>query len=86
DDLEMYLLQMDTGAIMQSRPHHPGSEEYLTVLDGELELTAGDHTELLGPEDYIIYAADVPHAIRAVGNGPARAHLTVRFTQERGRR
>ncbi len=86
DDLEMYLLQMDAGAILESRPHHPGTEEYLTVLEGELEVTVGKHTELLGPEDYIIYAADVPHIIRSAGNGSARAHLTVRFTQERGRR
>lgn len=86
DDLEMYLLQMDSEAVLESRAHHPGTEEYLTILDGELEVTAGEHTELLGPEDYIIYAADVPHVIRAAGNGPVKAHLTVRFTQDRGRR
>jgi len=86
DDLEMYLLQMDAGALMDSRPHHPGCEEYLTVLDGEVEITAGEHSEVLGAEDYIIYAADVPHTIRAAGNAPARAHLTVRFTQSGGRK
>jgi len=86
DDLEMYLLQMDTGAVMESRAHHPGCEEYLTILNGEIEVTAGEQTEVLGPEDYIIYAADVPHIIRASGDGPARAHLTVRFTQSGGRK
>ena len=86
DDLEMYLLQMDAGAVMDSRAHHPGCEEYLTVLGGKIEVTAGEHTEILGPEDYIIYAADVPHSIRAAGDGAARAHLTVRFTQSGGRR
>ena len=84
DDLEMYLLQMDEGAVMDSRAHHPGCEEYLTVLDGEVEVTAGEHTEHLGAEDYIIYAADVPHTIQAAGDKPAKAHLTVRFTQSGG--
>lgn len=86
DDLEMYLLQMDAGAELISRPHHPGCEEYLTVLQGELEVTSGAHTEHLDAEDYVIYAADVPHSIRTAGTGPARAHLTVRFTKDRVRR
>jgi transcriptional regulator with XRE-family HTH domain len=86
DDLETYLLQMDAGAVLDSRPHHPGCEEYLTVLEGKLEITAGEHTEKLGAEDYVIYAADVPHVIRAIGDAPAKAHLTVRFTQSGGRR
>lgn len=80
DDLEMYLLKMDEGAVLDSAPHHPGSEEYLTVLEGHLEVTAAGHTETVGPEDCIIYAVDVDHSIRAV-NGPARAHLTVRFAK-----
>lgn len=86
DDLEMYLLQMDSGAILDSRPHHRGSEEYLTVLEGELEVTAGGHTESLETGDYVIYAADMPHTISAIGGKPARAHLAVRFTQSGGRR
>lgn len=86
NDLELYILRMDAGAILDSKPHSPGSEEYLTVLEGSLEVTAGVHTERLGPEDCVIYAADVPHSIKAVGSGPARAHLTVRFTQKGSRR
>ncbi len=80
DDLEMYLLKMDHDAVLDSAPHHPGSEEYLTVLEGEIEVSSAGHSEILGPEDCIIYAVDVNHSIRAV-KGPARAHLTVRFTK-----
>ena len=79
DDLEMYLLMMDAGSVLDSAPHHPGSEEYLTVLEGRIEVTSAGHTETVGPEDCIIYAADVEHSLRAVDNKPARAHLTVRF-------
>jgi quercetin dioxygenase-like cupin family protein len=86
NDLELYILRMDAGAILDSKPHSPGSEEYLTVLEGSLEVRAGAHTESLGPEDCVIYAADVPHSIKAVGSTPARAHLTVRFTQKGSRR
>ena len=86
DDLEMYLIQLDAGAILESRPHHPGSEEYLTVLEGQIQVRAGEQTESLEPEDSVIYAADVPHEIRAAGNKPAKAHLTVRFTHNGGRR
>ncbi|MDT8298546.1 MAG: cupin domain-containing protein, partial [Spirochaetaceae bacterium] len=85
NDLEMYILRMDAGAILDSKPHSPGSEEYLTVLEGNLEVTAGANSENLGPEDCVIYAADVPHSIKAVGSNPARAHLTVRFKQMGGR-
>ena len=85
DDLEMYLLNMDAGAVLDSRAHHPGSEEYLTILEGKIEVTAGEHTEILAPEDCAIYAADVPHSIKAAGSNAARAHLVVRFTHS-GRR
>ena len=81
DDLEMYLLKMDKSALLDSAAHHPGCEEYLTVLEGSLEVSSAGHTETIGPEDCIIYAADVPHTIRAVGNTPVRGHLTVRFAK-----
>jgi len=81
DDLEMYLLEMDAGSILDSRPHHPGCEEYLTVLDGEIEVRSAGHSERLGPEDCVIYAADVAHSIAAAGETAARAHLTVRFAK-----
>lgn len=81
DDLEMYLLKMDSGAVLDSASHHPGCEEYLTVLEGKVEVSAAGHKETVGPEDCIIYAADVAHSIRAIGDAPVRAHLTVRFAK-----
>ncbi|MCG8452517.1 MAG: helix-turn-helix domain-containing protein [Spirochaetales bacterium] len=81
NDLEMYLLQMDQGAVLASEAHHQGTEEYLTVLEGQMEVELKDQTVELSSEDAAIYDADVPHVLRAVGDAPVRAHLTVRFSK-----
>jgi DNA-binding XRE family transcriptional regulator len=83
DDLEMYLMNLEANAELSSSAHHPGTEEYLTVLEGEIQISSGDHTEILKTEDCAIYNADVPHTIKNYGEKTAKAHLTVRFTQNK---
>ena len=54
-----------------------GAREQLSVIEGQLTVTSGSATDVLGPGDSARYAADVAHNIRA-GDAPARAFLLVK--------
>ncbi len=72
---EVYDLAFEAGAALISDPHSAGCREHLTVIEGEMTVTSGEEDETLGPGDTARYAADRPHAIRAMG--AARAILIV---------
>ncbi len=73
---EVYEIQFAANGALVSDPHRQGCIEYLTVLEGTLNVTAGEETAELSEGDTIRYAADCNHAIRAVGP-PAKALLIV---------
>lgn len=74
---EWYELVLQPGAELASQPHAPGSREHLSVLSGRLDLRAGDAEDALAAGETARYAADLPHAIRNPGPGPATALLVV---------
>jgi transcriptional regulator with XRE-family HTH domain len=49
---------------------HAGEEHHL-LLSGHLQARQGDHLLDLGPGDYLLWDASVPHDVAAVGDEPA---------------
>ncbi|MHA1567002.1 MAG: helix-turn-helix domain-containing protein [Alphaproteobacteria bacterium] len=74
--IEVYEIQFAANGALVSEPHRQGCIEHLTVLEGALNVTAGEEAAELSQDDTIRYAADCNHAIRAVG-APAKALLIV---------
>ena len=83
DDLELYLLDIQEGACLDSEAHFPGTEEYLTVIQGKVRVTSGKKSVDLEEGDFVIYSVDVNHSIENLGNEKARVHLVVRFPGNR---
>ncbi len=77
----MYLLTFSEGAILRSAPHFPRTEEYLTIIRGEVEVTAGEHMARLQEGDFINYHCDINHEIRNVSK-EAVIHMVVRFNKK----
>lgn len=50
---------------------HAG-EEFIYVLEGEVEVALGDHTDLLHPHDSIYYDATIPHRVACAQGRPAK--------------
>jgi transcriptional regulator with XRE-family HTH domain len=48
---------------------HPGDEHHI-VLQGRMRLTQGEHTVELGPGDYLLWDATVPHDAESIGDEP----------------
>jgi XRE family transcriptional regulator, regulator of sulfur utilization len=74
---EWYELTLQAGGALISNAHEPGTREHLTVLQGTIEVDANGIAKRLKAADTARYVADVPHAIRNVGKGDARALLVV---------
>ena len=82
EELEMYLLTFDPGGKIESEPHFPQTEEFLSIIDGEVEVQAGSHQALLQRGDFINYHCDVDHAIYNKSDKPAVLHMIVRFNKQ----
>lgn len=65
---ETYRIQIKAGGFLNAQPHLTGTEEYITVFSGQVEITAGTDTFLLDVGDSIRFMADVSHSYRNVGN------------------
>jgi quercetin dioxygenase-like cupin family protein len=66
------------GARHSSDAHAAGTRELLLVLDGEVELTADQHAEVLATGDSASFAGDLPHGYANPSSaGMARFALTV---------
>jgi transcriptional regulator with XRE-family HTH domain len=57
-----------------------GGEEFLYVLDGEMEVIVGEHREVLYPGDAIYYDSSVPHLVKCHRDEPTRI-LAVLFAE-----
>ena len=83
EDLEVYLIRLEAGSELDSLGHPPGTQEFLTLLEGRIEVRAGDDSAVLDQKGFFMYPADARHSIRNLGTSAARIHLTVRFRHQR---
>lgn len=72
---ETYRIQIEAGGSLEARTHLAGTEEYITVFSGQVEITAGEEVFLLDAGDSVHFMADVPHGYRNAG--PERASLSM---------
>ena len=82
EDLEMYLLTFEPGGSLNSRPHFPRTEEFLTLISGKLHVKAGDNNTDLSSGDFISYHCDIEHTITNTSDSVSLAHLVVRFNKQ----
>ncbi|PIM53622.1 DNA-binding protein [Roseateles chitinivorans] len=76
-NFEWYELTVQPGGALESAAHEPGSREHLSVLAGELEVTAGGSRQLAKTGETARYAVDGAHAIRNLSKKAATALLVV---------
>ena len=70
--MEPFMIAVNPGtAESHSLSSHEG-EEFIYVLDGEVEIAYGKDLHVLAPGDSIYYDSIVPHQVRAHGGSAAR--------------
>lgn len=76
---EIYMVEIEPGGYFEADPHHDGTEEYITVFDGLLELTIVGQTYLLEKDYSIRFKANCKHAYHNPGNELTRLNMTIYY-------
>ena len=77
DVTELWDWTLGLGESHSSEAHAAGIRELLLVLDGQVEVRAGEHAEVLATGDSASFAGDLTHGYVNVGPQVARFALTV---------
>ncbi len=83
EELEMYLITFEPHTSLPSEPHYPGTQEFITVVKGTVQVTAGENTAELRKGDFLIYHCDIEHTISNESAQPAVIHMVVRFPNDK---
>ncbi len=78
-NMEPFLVTLSPTVEEMPGSVHEG-EEFIFVLEGEMEVTIGEHREVLYPGDSIYYHSSIPHLVKCHQNKPTRI-LAVLFAE-----
>ncbi|MCQ6557970.1 helix-turn-helix domain-containing protein [Paenibacillus mendelii] len=76
---EMYSIEMKKGAFLSSEPHREGTQEFLTVFDGELTVRVNNEEYTVIAGDSIRFRADRPHAYHNSGHSLVRISMVIYY-------
>lgn len=62
--IEVFYMELDGEAAYSAEPHIKSMEEYIFMVKGTLELTAGERKAVLEEKQALRFLADVPHVYR----------------------
>ncbi|MEK4435655.1 MULTISPECIES: helix-turn-helix domain-containing protein [Paenibacillus] len=72
---EMYVLEMDEAASWNAEPHIDGTEEFITVFEGEITIHVGGEDFKVKRGESIRFRADKPH--RYINSGVSENRLSM---------
>lgn len=78
---ETYRIQIEPDGFLPAQPHMMGTEEYITVFKGEVEICVGQETFRLAEGDSLRFKADVEHAYKNVGSTSAQLNMLIYYAQ-----
>ncbi len=76
---ELYLIEIDPGCIMSADPHHPGTQEFITVIAGNVIVRTNGCEYHVPAGDSIRFRADRPHVYENPGSAIAQLHLVIHY-------
>lgn len=76
---ETYRIVIEPEGTFSAQPHLNGSEEYITVFAGEIEITVADERYALAKGDSIRFPANVLHAYRNTGSAVAELSMLIYY-------
>jgi transcriptional regulator with XRE-family HTH domain len=70
--MEPFIVTLEPATKKDRNAYSHEGEEFIFVLDGEMEVTLEDHTDVLSPGDCIYFDSKLRHRVECVGDGEAR--------------
>jgi transcriptional regulator with XRE-family HTH domain len=62
--MEPFIVTLEPATIKTSKTSVHDGEEFIFVLEGEMEVILGSHTDVLYPGDSIYYDSTIPHRVQ----------------------
>ena len=78
---ETYRIVIQREGALSAQPHLKGSEEYITVFQGAVEIAVGEESFHLEKGDSIRFCADQPHAYRNTGEEEAQLSMLIYYSR-----
>ena len=79
EKLELYTLRMKKKGILKSSPHTEGTEEFVTVISGRVDVEVDTKKASLAEGDTIHFHADLPHIIHNENDGESFLYMVVKY-------
>ena len=71
--MEPFLVEFSLDAVEPPKAMVHDGEEFLHIMEGEVELIAGDERVVLRPGDSVYFYSKMPHQLRGLGTVPPKA-------------
>ncbi|HET7627090.1 MAG TPA: XRE family transcriptional regulator [Bacillales bacterium] len=78
---EVYTVEIDKGGFLSADPHHEGTEEIVTVFEGELTVRVNDKEYTVQSGDAIQFKADRPHVYHNSGERLTRVSMILYYPE-----
>jgi transcriptional regulator with XRE-family HTH domain len=79
--MEPFLVTLEPATVKSEKLSSHDGEEFIFVLEGEMEAILGDHKEVLHPGDCIYYDSTIPHKVQCHREVPTKI-LAVLWTPQ----
>ena len=77
---EMYSIDIEKDGHLNAEAHREGTEEYLTVFQGEVTVRVNDEEYIINKGDSIKFKADKPHGYCNSGNELAMISMVIYYS------
>jgi transcriptional regulator with XRE-family HTH domain len=76
---EIYSVEIEKGGYLSADPHREGTEEFITVFEGELTVRVNNTEYTVNSGDSIRFRADRPHTYHNSGKTLTRLSMTLYY-------
>ncbi|GGI18264.1 helix-turn-helix domain-containing protein [Gottfriedia solisilvae] len=76
---EVYSVELDKGGMLNASPHGVGTEEFITVFEGELTLTVNGTSHIVEAGNSIQFKADREHTYFNSGETLTRVNMVIYY-------
>ncbi len=78
-NFEIYSVEADPDGELVSDPHKEGTEEFITVFEGELTISFAGQQYVLQEGDSMRFIADIPHSYKNTGTKLTRLNMVLYY-------
>ena len=70
--MEPFIVTLEPETVKNTHLSSHEGEEFINVLEGEMVVQLGEHSDVLGPGDCIYYDSSIPHKVACKSNQPTK--------------